>query len=120
MAKLSCNAENCVNNVSGGFCTAGQIHIKGDNAHSSEGTLCSTFAEKSFKNSVKSMTNTNYTGELMQIFSDDEIVVSPDIKCEAVKCVFNENHNCKAKNVLINGEHSVSELSTQCETFVDR
>jgi hypothetical protein len=120
MAKLSCNAENCVNNVTGAFCTAGVIHIKGNNAHSSQGTICSTFAEKNFKNAVISMTNTNYTGELMQVFSSNDIVVNPGIKCGAEKCVYNENQNCNAPNVLINGEHSVSQLSTQCETFIER
>ncbi|GIM28204.1 hypothetical protein CPJCM30710_08700 [Clostridium polyendosporum] len=120
MAKLSCNVESCVNNVGGGFCTAATIHITGSDAHRSKCTDCSTYAPKSFKNALASMANTNYTGEVAQLFSASEITISPNIICESVNCIYNKQKDCTASNVQIYGPHAVSDNGTECETFVER
>ncbi|SHE69529.1 DUF1540 domain-containing protein [Clostridium fallax] len=117
MAKLSCSAENCVNNI-GGLCTAGAIQIGGENAHSTKGTQCNTFGERNFKNALESVTNTNYLGELVQAFSSNDIKMSPKIGCEAINCMFNKDKICNASNVHIRGNNAESEYGTKCETFI--
>lgn len=119
MTKLSCNAEACTNNV-GGFCTAATIHIHGIDAHSTSGTQCNTFAQKSFRNAVASMLNTNYTGEIRQLFSDDNVAISPNIKCEAINCLYNHSKACTASNVQIYGPQASFDFGTQCETFIEK
>lgn len=119
MTKLGCNADKCVNNL-GGFCTASIIHIDGLNAHSSSGTQCDTFAEKNFTNAFKSLVNTNYSGEIMQLINTDERVMNPQIKCDALNCSFNSNQSCSASNVQVFGPRAISVHGTQCETFISK
>lgn len=119
MGKLGCSAMNCVNNVSG-LCSANVILIKGHNASTSSGTECSTFAEKSFRNAVTSVANTNYVGEVKQMFSDNsEILMSPDVQCEARKCLYNKRGLCSADNLVVFGPGAINAYGTVCETFIE-
>jgi len=45
--QLSCSALSCVHNMSG-LCSANTIHVLGSGAHTSNQTMCDTFAEKGF------------------------------------------------------------------------
>lgn len=119
MTKLGCSADKCVNNVSS-MCSADIIHIQGLNAHSSSGTECKTFAQKGFTNAFKSMANTNYTGELIQMMINDEIFMTPRIKCDALNCGYNQSHRCIASDIHVFGSQASSRHGTQCETFVEK
>ena len=116
LSQLSCNAANCVNNV-GGLCTARVIHVAGKQASSSPETDCNTFGERTLGNAVKNIANMNIGGEIIQAFNSEEIKMSPEIVCDAVKCIHNSHRNCKASNVQIFGPEAMSNLNTQCETF---
>ncbi|WP_315114377.1 DUF1540 domain-containing protein [Clostridium intestinale] len=119
MNKLGCSAMDCVNNISG-LCSANVILVTGHDASSSSGTQCGTFAEKSFKNAVTSVGNTNYVGELKQMFSNNsEILMSPEVKCEARKCAYNKRGECSADNLVIFGPEARSSYGTACETFIE-
>ena len=115
---LSCSANGCVNNVNG-LCSANTIHVKGVSAHTSMGTECETFAEKSFKNAIMNMGNMNIGGEIRQLVNKNGISMSPQIQCNACNCVHNINKYCNANNVQINGYGAVTSEGTQCETFAD-
>lgn len=117
-SRLSCNALNCVNNVNG-LCSANVIHVIGAGAHKSRETMCDTFAPKGFINAVKNLPNMNVAGEIKQVFTTDNIEMSPIIKCEAINCKYNENRRCEAPNVQIIGPHADNSESTQCETFIN-
>lgn len=114
--KLICSAGNCVNNING-LCSANTINVNGSRAHTSSGTDCETFAEKGFMNAVKNLGNMNFAGEVRQIINRDSISMSPNIKCQAVNCVYNVNRLCSADNVQIYGPGAVASQGTQCETF---
>lgn len=115
---LSCSAENCVHNMNG-LCSANKIHVAGISAVSSGDTECSTFAEKGFVNAVTNMFNMNIPGEIRQLFSNDNIAMSPKIECDAVRCVYNSDRHCVADSVQVMGIHAKSSDGTQCETFRD-
>ncbi|SHK41952.1 protein of unknown function [Clostridium cavendishii DSM 21758] len=119
MTKVGCSAEGCVNNI-GGMCSAGTISIQGIGAHSSSGTECKTFAKKNFKNAFKSIANTNYTGEIIQSMVTDDIVMNPDIICNATNCEHNLSNRCMASDIQVFGPKAKSSHGTQCETFRDR
>jgi Domain of Unknown Function (DUF1540). len=117
MGKLSCNATNCVNNVAG-LCSADIISIKGKDAISSSETVCDTFKQKGIMNALVSMGNTNYVGEVEQMFSDfHEILMTPEVHCNAKKCIYNKHGICGADNLFIYGPRADSVQNTECETF---
>lgn len=117
MSNLGCSAMDCVNNVSG-LCSANVILVSGDSAVTSAGTQCKTFAPKSFINAVAGVGNTNYVGEIKQMFSNNtKNYMSPEVKCEAKKCSYNKSGNCSADNLVIFGPEAKSSYGTACETF---
>lgn len=113
---LSCSATNCVNNMSG-ICSASTINVSGDDAHTSEATQCETFAEKGLRNSLANVLNMNVVGEFKQVFTNESIEMSPNIRCEARNCRYNEKKVCVADNIMVNGRSAISIGRTQCETF---
>jgi hypothetical protein len=113
---LSCNALNCVHNTSG-LCSANKILVDGMSASTSNETNCHTFAEKGLKNALTNMLNMNVAGEMRQIFNKSSISMSPEIACEATKCVYNMDKVCSAQNVQIIGSSANTSDDTKCETF---
>lgn len=115
---LSCSAMNCVNNVNG-LCSAYKIHVGGMKAITSKETQCKTFAEKGFISGLANLGNMNLPGEIRQLFSNEVISMTPQIACEAVKCVYNSDRICSAAKIQIMGNSANSSEETQCETFID-
>jgi hypothetical protein len=115
---LSCSAGACVHNQ-GGLCTANQIHVGGIHAMTSAQTQCGTFAEKGFTNAVSHIGNMNIMGEIKQVFTNGTIQMSPYIKCDAVKCVYNGSGVCTASNVQISGINADNSEETKCSTFIE-
>jgi hypothetical protein len=113
---LSCSALNCVHNM-GGLCSANIIHVMGNDARRSEGTICNTFAEKGLINSITKLGNTNVAGEFKQLFDSNNVELYPDIKCDAVNCIYNQERMCSAERIQIMGPHASSSRDTMCETF---
>ena len=115
MPRLSCTARTCVHNE-GGLCEAENILIEGTDANTSLETFCSSFRENSVSEQfTAAFTNTNYMGELMQIFSSkDEIKMNPNIGCHATR-----NGRCEALDIAIRGDRASEPRETLCETFVE-
>lgn len=119
MTRLNCTARACVNNE-GGLCGAGYILIEGGNSSTSAETFCNNFREDTFGEHIKAIGNTNYAGELMQIFSStEEIKMSPEVSCHATKCFYNGNGKCEARDISIMGDGANEPLDTRCETFIE-
>lgn len=114
--KLSCNAEYCVNNINN-LCIANNIHVIGSESHSSKGTVCENFAKKGFTNAASNFTNMNLVGQFKQLFSNDSIEMSPEIRCEAQNCIYNVSKVCSASSVQVYGPKAGNSDETQCETF---
>lgn len=120
MTRLGCTARSCVNNE-GGLCGAGYILIEGIDSSSSAETFCSNYQVDNVANQVKALGNTNYIGELMQIFSSmDEIKMTPEVSCHAMKCFYNQNGKCEARDIMILGDNAQNSSETICETFIDK
>lgn len=115
MERLSCSAQSCINNINY-LCSAKAIHIKGVDAYSSGGTKCSTYHISNFANATSNITNVNLYGAITQPFTS-EITMSPEIACDAIKCIHNSKGYCFASDVLINGEYAESMNKVTCETF---
>ena len=56
----------------------------------------------------------------MQIFSsNDEIKMSPNVGCHAIRCFYNGNGKCEALDIAIRGDKASEPRETLCETFVE-
>lgn len=118
MNKLSCNVTNCIHNE-GGLCEARVIHIIGQSADTSRGTECDTYEDRDIASTIKGIGNMNIGGQLKQAFNNEEVVISPDIICDAKNCVYNNlKRQCTADYIQIYGPASLSNSFTRCETFV--
>ncbi|MDS0526239.1 DUF1540 domain-containing protein [Clostridium sp. SHJSY1] len=118
MVRLNCTARNCVNNE-GGLCGAREILVQGINSDTSENTYCSSFRQDTVVNEVAAIGNTNFAGELMQIFSSqDEMEMGPVVNCHARNCFYNGNGICGARDISVMGDGVTNEISTRCETFI--
>lgn len=96
---LNCSATNCAHN-SNCQCKAGAINVGGRSATSTSGTTCTTFVDKAQSSFVNSV--------------DDLTTETCNIKCEARRCVHNENLGCHASNVQIDIQNA------HCDTFETR
>lgn len=93
---LRCSATNCAFNQRS-ECSAGAINIRGAAAVTSQGTICSSYVDRS-SNSFTNSVNYGRTEP-------------DDIRCEACNCTYNENKNCTANNVRIDA------YKVCCSTF---
>ena len=102
MAEIKCTVTNCYYNKRLG-CTAPAITVDGESAEESRSTCCDTFIEQ--KSGMRS--------------SVSEPKSNTDIKCTAVKCVYNDSEICEATDILINGKNATVPEETCCSTFKD-
>lgn len=58
-----------------------------------------------------------FWAEAKQIFTNESIQMSPEIKCNAEKCMYNSDGICKADYVSISGIGKEEKENTNCETF---
>ncbi len=104
MAELKCKAEKCNYNKDC-YCCKGDIMVGGTHATTSDDTCCESFVENKGSNYTSAMTHPSS-------------VISID--CDAVKCVYNSNYKCIAKQVNINGQNANTSKLTSCGTFKEK
>lgn len=104
MTKLECSVKNCVHN-SDSCCCKNAIMVDGPQAVIPEETCCASFDE-------------NKGGVFTNLFKTPESRL--DISCEAVKCVYNEDHRCVAERIGISGEGAKDCTQTRCNSFKSR
>lgn len=107
MNNLLCNVTTCVYN-SENLCSKESIKIAGKNTITANFTSCEDFRRK--------------TGELSSIssISSKSANTMLDVTCEAINCEHNKDNKCDASNITIGGEYALSEVQTECSTFVSR
>jgi hypothetical protein len=107
MAKINCYSTKCNKNKYG-YCTASNINVVGENAHSKNETICSSYEDGNmFMNAISNI----------NIFSVGTNNNNTAVYCEVNNCFYNKNGSCRAENLSlkpndING-------STACATFVE-
>ncbi|MGL4773158.1 MAG: DUF1540 domain-containing protein [Clostridium sp.] len=118
MVTLSCSVHDCVNNE-GGLCGAQYIEITGENVNKKEDTYCINYQPSTFINEVKSMVNTDYVGEIMQVISGyDEPKFHPNVKCKVNSCFYNGNGLCEARSIMISDNTTIQVKRGNCETYI--
>ena len=104
MTRLDCNVTNCMHNADN-CCCRREITVEGIKADRGCDTCCGNFDEKkewSFKN----------------LFKPPESRLQ--VRCEAVKCVYNQECFCSAEHVGISGMNAKRTGETECSTFKAR
>lgn len=117
MVTLSCNVNDCVNNE-GGLCGASYIEIQGEGTSKKEDTYCSNYKLNTFINGVKSLTNTDFVGEILQVMSGyEKPIIHPNVSCNAYKCFYNGDGKCEARSIMIVEDKLSQVTKTSCNTF---
>ena len=101
MPDLSCSVVTCMYNKTQ-RCSKGDIKVEGDQARVTEQTCCASFRPQDGSSMVNKV-------------GDPKVHTS--VKCDAVKCVYNENHVCKAEHIGIVGGNAAVSKNTECSTF---
>lgn len=101
MPDLSCSVVTCVYNKTQ-RCCKGDIKVEGDNAKVTEQTCCASFKPQDGNSMMNKM---------------EEPKVNTKVACDATKCVYNENHICKADHIGIVGGNADKSRQTECATF---
>ncbi len=100
---LICDATRCIHNNSN-YCYAGRINIDGSIADDIDDTYCSTFKEKDYQQFTSS------------IYGEDKLdpTTIQNIRCDAVKCTYNDNKLCTANKIKINSGNA------SCNMFIEK
>ena len=105
MTKLECSVKNCLHNADNCCCKAA-IAVDGNKAKTAEQTCCASFDEN------------KGGGKFTNLFKTPETRL--EIACDAVKCVYNEEHRCSAERIDISGDGACECTETRCSTFKAR
>lgn len=101
MPALRCTAVKCVYNKEQ-LCSKGDIQVQGNHATKVDETCCSSFQERSGESNRSDGS-----------CGCDTIKVG----CTACDCTFNENKECHAGSIDINGSKACTSDETCCGTF---
>ena len=101
MTQLKCSAQTCMYNENH-YCSKGDIMVEGKNASDSTGTYCASFKERTDANATNSVGHPSKNIE---------------VDCQAVKCVYNKECKCTAKEIGIAGSHACTSDDTECASF---
>ena len=104
MTELNCSVKNCYYNKNSKCCKGG-IHVGGTDATITEATYCEDFREKKDAMTAKAE------------HCDCGPERKADIKCDAVRCTFNDNCKCHAKEITIEGNNATHQSQTECGSF---
>ncbi|MGN0664555.1 MAG: DUF1540 domain-containing protein [Negativibacillus sp.] len=102
MTKLTCNAAHCASNKDN-CCCRPAIKVQGQHAEMPCDTRCQSFTEKG-----EEISNSTHF---------DTVNNSLEVKCTAMNCVFNQEGDCKAEGIHINGAGARSYSETECSSF---
>lgn len=100
---MRCGAHKCTHNDNEGRCYAKVVNVRGEEAKTTEGTLCNSFVNE------KAVLDAEFAKEFNSISYE---ATPANIECGAGNCTYNRGGLCEAERVHIN-EDTVS-----CETFV--
>lgn len=104
MTNLTCNAHCCTYNKDN-LCSRGDILVTGTDANHPSQTECDSFIG---------------AGRDCYCNSSSSGKESISIACEAINCVHNQDRNCSANHVGINGSKAHSSSETECSSFQKR
>ena len=101
MPELKCTVQTCMHNKDF-YCDLNAITVGGSSAKNAEETCCDRFEER------KSGTYSNVTGEATP---------TSKIDCKAVECQYNNECQCHAGKISVEGSQACQCEETECATF---
>ena len=101
MTKLDCNVTSCMHNADN-CCCKSEIIVDGSKAKDCCETCCGSFDE-------------NKGGAFTNLFKTPEKKL--EVGCEAVNCIYNENHRCSADHIGITGDGANEASQTECSSL---
>ena len=101
MTNLECTVTNCLHNCDCRCCKQ-TIVVDGQGAQDKKETCCGSFDE-------------NKGGAFTNLFKTPEKKL--EVGCEAMNCIYNENHRCSADHIGITGDGANEASQTECSSF---
>lgn len=108
MAIIHCYSNKCIKNKYE-YCTANNLEVLGENAHSTNETYCNSYEHGNVFKSVIS--------NMGLLSANTGVIGGTQIYCNANNCFHNKDGSCNAKNLQFkpNGVND----SGSCITFVE-
>ncbi|WOC31707.1 MULTISPECIES: DUF1540 domain-containing protein [Caproicibacterium] len=107
MTNLKCSVTECINNSSRNCCRP-DIMVGGKSACGCEQTCCADFEQKSGSDSAQNSCGCSSPNPQLHI------------RCEAEKCIYNQQGECSADDVAVRGsncQNATCKSETECGTF---
>lgn len=101
MPELRCTVQTCIHNKDF-YCDLDSIQVGGNSARTAEETSCDSFRERTHDS------YSNVAGNASPV---------SDIHCEARECKYNQNCNCYAGKISVEGSNACQCEETECATF---
>lgn len=101
MPELKCTVQTCLHNKNF-YCDLDGIVVGGNKAKKAAETCCDSFEERKGDN------YSNVTGKAS---------ATSNIDCKATECQYNENCNCHAGKISVEGSNACQCEQTECATF---
>lgn len=101
MPELKCTVQTCTHNKNY-YCDLDKIMVGGKRARTADETCCDSFEER------KGDSYSNTTGQAS---------ARSKIDCKATECMYNENCNCHAGKISVEGGNACKCEQTECATF---
>ena len=101
MTRLDCNVVTCAYNADN-CCKREAINVRGEDASTSSQTACGSF-------STSSAATNACRGDACK---------ETEVSCEAVECMYNSGHQCRANHIGISGGRAEAGKDTECASFV--
>lgn len=101
MPELKCTVQTCVHNNQF-LCELDKIQVGGESAKTARETCCDSFQERkgeSYSNSASAASDRSA------------------VDCRATGCMYNENCQCHAGKISVEGSDACQASGTECATF---
>lgn len=103
MPELKCTVQTCVHNNQF-LCSLDRIQVGGDSAKTARETCCDSFQERK-------------EGSYMNRADQKEASECAGVDCRATECMYNENCQCRAGSISVEGGNARQSSATECATF---
>lgn len=106
MPRLDCSVKTCYYNKESRCCREG-IHVEGADAQVARSTECGSFRARKMDQTDNSCGCPSSPEQCLEV------------KCDAVRCIYNANCVCSAEHIGIAGNGADHAKDTECASFVN-
>lgn len=113
MPELKCTVQTCVHNQNF-YCDLDKIQVGGSAAKQAEETCCDSFQQRS--DTQSNAYGESYGNSYSNSFEGTASATSA-VDCKATECQYNENCQCHAGKISVEGSDACQCEQTECATF---